>query len=297
MPWRSGRNEQSSGAGHGGRTQATPTSKGSLKPTRLRGLIQEPGMSTNWDTCPAVERDPNKLGGAVIFRGTRIPVATLFENLKQGATVEQFLEWYPGATREQVKVVIDHETRQMQAPVLRKTDGILPTDPTTNRRAPAMLDIPELMRELARERPLFHSEADFQHALAWRIHETISDCGIRLEYKSAASRAIGYRTLHHRGRLIQVSAGTVVAFNTGHALDRTAQSLRRGMLQSHFQTLFRSFPREGCQTNRAAGVAEIKKLQAAPSSLSLAHTAVFSGNANFLHNCPAIQQSRQLSSS
>ena len=80
-------------------------------------------MATNWDTCPAVERDPDKLGGALIFRGTRIPVATLFENLKRGATVEQFLEWYPGATREQVEAVIDHEAREMQAPVLRKADG------------------------------------------------------------------------------------------------------------------------------------------------------------------------------
>ena len=47
-------------------------------------------MATNWDYCDAVERDPNKLGGALVFRGTRMPVATLFENLKSGATVDQF---------------------------------------------------------------------------------------------------------------------------------------------------------------------------------------------------------------
>lgn len=46
-----------------------------------------------------------------------------------------------------------------------------------------MIDIPNLMSELARSRQLFHSEADFQHALAWRIHKTIPDCGVRLEYK------------------------------------------------------------------------------------------------------------------
>ncbi len=77
-------------------------------------------MVTDWNTCAAVERDPNKLSGALIFRNTRIPVATLFENLKRGATVDQFLEWYPGATREQVEAVMDHEARGMQAPALQE---------------------------------------------------------------------------------------------------------------------------------------------------------------------------------
>ena len=44
------------------------------------------------------------------------------------------------------------------------------------------LDIDHLMKGLAKERPLFHSEADFQHALAWRIHETMPGCQVRLEY-------------------------------------------------------------------------------------------------------------------
>ena len=46
-----------------------------------------------------------------------------------------------------------------------------------------MFDITHLMNELARYRPVFHSEADFQHALAWRIHEAMPDCEVRLEYK------------------------------------------------------------------------------------------------------------------
>ena len=45
-----------------------------------------------------------------------------------------------------------------------------------------MLDIHNLMADLAQHRPIFHSEADFQHALAWQIHETIPDCKIRLEF-------------------------------------------------------------------------------------------------------------------
>ena len=56
------------------------------------------------------------------------------------------------------------------------------------KHATAMLDIETIMRALARDRPLFHSEADFQHALAWRMHEAMPDSGIRLEYKPPGKR-------------------------------------------------------------------------------------------------------------
>ncbi|MDE2799042.1 MAG: hypothetical protein OXI94_10285 [Gemmatimonadota bacterium] len=46
-----------------------------------------------------------------------------------------------------------------------------------------MLDIHNLMADLSQHRPVFHSEADFQFALAWRIHEVMPDCKIRLEFK------------------------------------------------------------------------------------------------------------------
>ena len=46
----------------------------------------------NWSQCPAVERVPGKVSGAWLFRGTRVPVKALFENLEDGATVSQFLE-------------------------------------------------------------------------------------------------------------------------------------------------------------------------------------------------------------
>ncbi len=45
-----------------------------------------------------------------------------------------------------------------------------------------MLDINSLMADLSSHRQIFHSEADFQHALAWRIHETVPECRVRLEY-------------------------------------------------------------------------------------------------------------------
>ena len=51
----------------------------------------------NWETCPAVERHPLRVSGAWVFKGTRVPVAALFENLKAGASIDQFLEWFQGA--------------------------------------------------------------------------------------------------------------------------------------------------------------------------------------------------------
>ena len=46
----------------------------------------------DWEPCAAVERHPDKLGGAWVFRGTKVPLAALFKNLKDGASIEQFLE-------------------------------------------------------------------------------------------------------------------------------------------------------------------------------------------------------------
>ncbi len=60
----------------------------------------------NWTGCAAVESREDKLDGAFVFTGTRIPVATLFENLKAGATIAEFLEWFPGSDRKQIEVVL-----------------------------------------------------------------------------------------------------------------------------------------------------------------------------------------------
>ena len=69
---------------------------------------------TTWNTCPAVERDPEKVSGAWVFLGTRVPVSALFENLRDGATIEQFLEWFPGVGREQLLAVLDHENEALR---------------------------------------------------------------------------------------------------------------------------------------------------------------------------------------
>jgi len=70
----------------------------------------------DWSTCPVVERDPERFSGAWVFRGTRIPVSSLFENLEDGALVTQFVEWFPGVSLEQVRAVLDHAARSALAP-------------------------------------------------------------------------------------------------------------------------------------------------------------------------------------
>jgi uncharacterized protein (DUF433 family) len=62
---------------------------------------------SDWNSCTAVERSSDRLSGAWVFRKTRVPVKALFENLEDGATVDQFLEWFPGVTREQALAVLE----------------------------------------------------------------------------------------------------------------------------------------------------------------------------------------------
>lgn len=69
----------------------------------------------DWSSCPAVERDAKRASGAWVFRGTRVPVAALFENLEDGASASEFVEWFPGVTREQVRAVLDHAARSALA--------------------------------------------------------------------------------------------------------------------------------------------------------------------------------------
>ncbi len=59
------------------------------------------------DVFAVLERAPDRVSGAWVFRGTRVPVAALLENVRDGATVDEFLAWFPGVTRTQVETVLD----------------------------------------------------------------------------------------------------------------------------------------------------------------------------------------------
>ena len=73
----------------------------------------------DWRTCRAVEQIPGKVSGAWVFRGTRVPVRALFENLRDGASIEDFLNWFPGVQREQVEAALDHELESLTVPMIR----------------------------------------------------------------------------------------------------------------------------------------------------------------------------------
>ena len=72
-------------------------------------------MALDWSQCSAVESIPGKVSGAWVFRGTRMPVATVFENLESGASIEEIVEWFD-VTPEQIKAVLEFAARSLDAP-------------------------------------------------------------------------------------------------------------------------------------------------------------------------------------
>jgi uncharacterized protein (DUF433 family) len=70
----------------------------------------------DWSQCPAVESIPGKVSGAWVFKGTRTPVAIVFENLEDGMTIDEMMEQFP-VTREQVRAVLDFTVRSLDVPV------------------------------------------------------------------------------------------------------------------------------------------------------------------------------------
>jgi uncharacterized protein (DUF433 family) len=70
-----------------------------------------------WAGCAAVERDPQRVSGAWVFRGTRIPVAALFQNLEDGVSLAEFVDLFPGVTQEQARSVLEHAARSTAAAV------------------------------------------------------------------------------------------------------------------------------------------------------------------------------------
>jgi uncharacterized protein (DUF433 family) len=68
----------------------------------------------DWSSCSAVERDPEKVSGSWVFRNTRVPVVALFENLEGGASIDDFLSWFPGVTREQIEAVLAYTIQSLK---------------------------------------------------------------------------------------------------------------------------------------------------------------------------------------
>ena len=77
----------------------------------------------DWSQCPAVESVPGRRGGAWLFRGTRMPVSTVFENL-QDMNVEELIEEF-GVTREQVQAVLQFAAHSTEASAPAPDAGLI----------------------------------------------------------------------------------------------------------------------------------------------------------------------------
>jgi uncharacterized protein (DUF433 family) len=90
---------------------------GTTHRTVLQGYDERRGMNMatlDWSQCPAVESIPGKRSGAWVFRGTRTPISTVFENL-QDMNVDELVEEF-GVTREQVQAVLEFAAHSAEAP-------------------------------------------------------------------------------------------------------------------------------------------------------------------------------------
>lgn len=68
----------------------------------------------DWSKCPAVESIPGKVSGAWVFKDTRLPVATVIENLED-LSVEEVMEQFD-VTREQINAVLDFVAQTLKVP-------------------------------------------------------------------------------------------------------------------------------------------------------------------------------------
>jgi uncharacterized protein (DUF433 family) len=69
----------------------------------------------DWSQCPAVESVPGRRSGAWVFKDTRMPVATVFENLEAGSDINEIVEQFH-VSREQIKAVLEFAARSLDAP-------------------------------------------------------------------------------------------------------------------------------------------------------------------------------------
>ena len=74
-------------------------------------------MALDWSQCPAVESVPDRRSGAWVFKNTRMPVATVFENLEADSDIDEIIEQFH-VTREQVQAVLEFAARSLDAPPL-----------------------------------------------------------------------------------------------------------------------------------------------------------------------------------
>lgn len=159
----------------------------------------------DWLYCPAVERHPDRVSGAWVFRGTRVPVAALFENLEAGASVTDIIEWFPGITLEQIRTVLEHAERDwktqrvsVRPPLLRFIEKDL------ERLLGFWRDVPELIEEW----PEWDESSRLNVIHDWPIErEALSR--LKMAAKAGLLNERQQRDWHELQRLIETYRATV----------------------------------------------------------------------------------------
>jgi len=78
----------------------------------------------DWTQCTAVASVPNRRSGAWVFRGTRMPVATVFENLEAGSDIDEIIEQFH-VTREQIESVLEFAARSLDPPSIPESNAVM----------------------------------------------------------------------------------------------------------------------------------------------------------------------------
>jgi uncharacterized protein (DUF433 family) len=74
----------------------------------MNAALEEPKKSV-------ITIDPEIMGGEPVFHGTRVPVASLFEHLESGCSLDEFLDWFPTVTQQAaVEVLMEAHRRLVQ---------------------------------------------------------------------------------------------------------------------------------------------------------------------------------------
>jgi uncharacterized protein (DUF433 family) len=73
----------------------------------MAAILEHDAQTASRRLAQCVEKDPARLGGDLVFRGTRMPVKSLFDHLIAGDSLEAFLDDFPGVTREQARTVLE----------------------------------------------------------------------------------------------------------------------------------------------------------------------------------------------
>jgi uncharacterized protein (DUF433 family) len=74
----------------------------------------------DWSKCPAVESVPGKFSGSWVFRGTRVPVSAVFENLEDGLTINEIVQMFDGLSKDLVVRVLEFAAQSLEVPSLAR---------------------------------------------------------------------------------------------------------------------------------------------------------------------------------